>query len=89
MLHLMMRNKDKMLRVEEVEVPEGSSLVGSRLADTGFRKMTELLVIATREKNGEYKHNPGPDFVLRAGATLIVLAEIDDVIKLRLHLEES
>lgn len=88
-LDLMLRDKDKTLRIEEVHVPEGSSAAGKRLADTDIRKITELLVITVMNPDGEYKYNPGPGFVLKGGSTLIVLGDINDVIKLRRHLSNG
>lgn len=85
-LDLMLRDKEKTLRIEEATVPEYSMVEGKRLMDTQIRKITELLVVAVRSPDGAYKYNPGPDFVLRAGATLIVLGDSKDVVKLRKHL---
>lgn len=88
-LDLMLRDKDKVLRVEEAHVPEGSPVVGRSLAETEIRKITQLLVIAARTPDGKYHYNPGPTFELCGGSTLIVLGEMEDVIKLRRHLEAS
>ncbi len=83
-LDLMLRDKEKNLRIEQVEIAAGSELTGKRLADTTIRKITELLVIAARnEKTGKYDYNPGPNFVIEDGTVLIVLGSTDDVIKLR------
>jgi len=84
-LDLMLRDKDKTLRIEEVHVPEGSPAAGKRLSETDIRKITELLVVSVRTPTGEYKYNPGPNFELAPGSTLIVLGEMKDVIKLREH----
>jgi voltage-gated potassium channel len=86
-LDLMLRDKDKTLRIEEVHVPEGSLAAGKRLADTDIRKITELLVVTVKAPDGDYKYNPGPGFVLQGGSTLIVLGDMKDVIKLRCHLK--
>jgi voltage-gated potassium channel len=85
-LDLMLRDKDKTLRIEEAIVPQGSAVAGQSLADANLRKITEALVIAARAPDGSYKYHPGPDYVLQPGAVLIVLGEISDVGKLRKHL---
>jgi voltage-gated potassium channel len=79
----MLRDRTKNLRIEEVEIPAASPLVGLALRDTALRKATDALVIAVREPAGEIVHNPPPDLVLSAGLTLIVLARTKDVVKLR------
>jgi voltage-gated potassium channel len=87
-LDLMLRDKDKTLRIEEAIVPELSMVDGKRLVETQIRKITELLVVAVRNPDGKYKYNPGPEFVLRGGATMIVLGEMSDVVKLRKYLSQ-
>jgi voltage-gated potassium channel len=82
-LDQMLRDRTKNLRIEEVEIPAGSPLVGLALRDTALRKATDALVIAVREAGGEIVHNPPSDLVLTAGITLIVLARTKDVVKLR------
>jgi len=83
-LDLMLRDKEKNLRIEQVEIGEGSEIIGKRLVETDIRKITELLVIAARnERTGAYTYNPGPNFVVEKGTVLIVLGSTADVIKLR------
>jgi voltage-gated potassium channel len=86
-LDLMLRNRDKTLRIEEVQVLRDSDLVRKSLKETDLRKISNLLVIAARDKAGRYHYNPRPDFVLEEGTTLIVLGETDDVVKLRKQLK--
>ena len=50
-LDLMLRDKEKNLRIEQVSIAGGSDLIGKRLADTTIRKITELLVIAARDEH--------------------------------------
>lgn len=82
-LDLMLRDKEKNLRIEEVQVLAESILAGRTLAESNLRKITKLLVIAARDRAGRYHYNPGPDFVLAEGTTLIVLGETDDVARFR------
>jgi voltage-gated potassium channel len=86
-LDLMLRDKEKALRIEEASVPKGSPVAGRTLAEAQLRKITELLVIAARCPDGTYKYSPGPDFLLVEGTTLIVMGPSKDVFKLRAHLE--
>ncbi len=82
-LDLMLRDPNKNLRIEEITLPDDSSLVGARLADTNLQKGSRVLVIAVRFPDGRYEHNPEPDFVVERGVALIVLAESKCVADLR------
>ena len=42
-----------------------------------------LLIVAAKSEAGEYTYSPGPDFVLEAGMTLIVIGESEAVQHLR------
>lgn len=59
-------------RVEEVEVPEGSWLVGRTLASARLRNHSGCTVIAVF-RQGEELYSPGPDFTLAAGDLLMVV----------------
>lgn len=76
-----MRSQD--LRVEEVPIPEGSALIGAALRETTLRHQTNVLVLAVRETDGSYSYNPGPDFLLAATQTLVVLCRTSDLEQLR------
>lgn len=82
-LDLMLRDKDKNLRIEEVTLPAESSLVGKQLSDSRIRSATNLLIVALRAHDGRFIYNPGPTETLEAGMALIVLGETDQVLKLR------
>jgi len=83
-LDRMMRDKDKKLRFEEVTIPPNSPLVNTRLAESDFRKERNLLIVAARNPTtNEYSYSPGPQFLLEAGMTLIVIGETESVQRLR------
>lgn len=82
-LDKMLREQDQALRVEEVSIPEASSLIGARLRDTGIRNQTRVLVLAAHEADGSYTYNPGPDFIIPPRVTLVVLCHSDEIEKLR------
>lgn len=79
-LDLMMQDHGHYRRVEELEIPEHSPLVGRMLRNTGIRKHTDALIIAVQEPDtDEYVFNPGPDYQLKSGSDLIVLTLLEDV----------
>jgi voltage-gated potassium channel len=85
----MLRDKDKALRLENVVVPEHSGFDGKTLRDVPLRSEANALVVAVRERDGDFTYNPGSDHVLRAGTVLIVLAESEDVHRLRTMMDRS
>jgi voltage-gated potassium channel len=83
-LDLMLRDRDKNLRIEEVDLPAGSKLVGKPLAEARIREKANLLVLAVREpQSGRFLYNPSPTLALQEGMSLIVLGETDSVLTLR------
>jgi voltage-gated potassium channel len=87
-LDLMLRDKDKNLRIEEVLVPQGSPLVGKPIFEAQIRRYTNLLVGAVREPPtngapGRFVYNPGPETLIAENMALIVLGETESVHKLR------
>jgi voltage-gated potassium channel len=83
-LDIMLRDKDKNLRIEEVNLPDGSPLVGKLLSEARIRETTDLLIVAVRTSaGGPFLYNPGPQLRLDAGMSLIVLGGTDSVALLR------
>jgi len=78
----MLRDKEEVLRMEEVVIPEGSPFIGRSLREVPIRAETKLLVVALRVEK-KFLYNPEPSAVLEAGAVLIVLGEAANVAKLR------
>lgn len=87
---------DKLLRdhqgspigIEAVSVPAESALVGKHLAQAPFRE-AGALVIAVHHPDGQYTYNPGGEYALQAGSSLIVLADLPGVRKVRQLLSDS
>ena len=83
-LDIMLREKDEVLRVEEARVAEGSRIEGTTIKDANVFNNTGMIIIAIRESlSDKYIYNPKSDFMLKAGDTLVVLGEVDQVEKLR------
>ncbi len=78
-LDLIMRDHDHFRIVEEIPVPDGSPLIGRSIKDARFRGRTDALIIAVHEADGEYRFNPGPDYILSKDTQLIVLALGEDI----------
>jgi voltage-gated potassium channel len=83
-LDIMLRDKDKNLRIEEVNLPPDSPLVGKLLSEARIRETTDLLIVAVRTSaGGPFLYNPGPQLKLAVGMSLIVLGGTASVQKLR------
>lgn len=82
-LDLMLRDKEKNLRVEELEVTPVSGLDGVSLGDARLREERHLLVLAVKTTDGGYEYGPGADYVLHIGVVLLVMGDPDSVARLR------
>jgi voltage-gated potassium channel len=79
-----MRRDKARVRIEEVLIPDGSMYAGKSLAQMNIRSTTEILVLAVQTPGSEgYRYNPGADFVLEGGMTLVVLGPLSQVEDLR------
>ena len=81
-LDFMSRDMESQLEIEEVEVLDGSPLVGLRLAKSRIREVSNALVLSV-VNGGDHTYNPGLDFQFDAGMTLVVLGESAQVERLR------
>ena len=73
-LDMMLRERDKAFRVDEVTVEPGSALAGKALAETTIREKRESLLVAVKREGGPgYIFNPPPDTVLREKDILVFI----------------
>ena len=83
-LDLMLKDKSRTLRIEEVDVPESSPWIGKRMGDLHLRGNYNLLTLAVKDAfhDGE-KHgfwvNPPENIVCHGGMVLIVLGAAKEV----------
>lgn len=63
------------IHIEDVEVLPGSILATTTLKDSPIRARSNALVVAVRELNGSFVHNPGAEYVPNAGSHLIVVGD--------------
>jgi voltage-gated potassium channel len=79
---LVVHGRSLELRMEEVRVAPGSTLVGQTLVDSAIRASLDLLVVAIRRATGEMVFNPQPQAKISGDDTLIVLGEADNLKRL-------
>ena len=85
-LDIMLRDRDKNLRVEEVPIGAGATAVGTRIGDINFRKISNALLLACKVDDGKWVYNPPLEMELMPGYTLIVMGSPEDVAVLRVAL---
>jgi len=77
-LDMMLRERDKAFRVEEVEVGPGSSLAGKPLSATAIRGKRGALLVAVKPEGGPgYAFNPPGDTILREKDVLVFITTPD------------
>ncbi len=82
-LDLMLKERSHTVRVEQIEIPQGSSWIGSSLDQLNLKARYRLMPLAVknfgpREKSG-FLANPPGDQIVRGGAIVIVMGDINDV----------
>lgn len=70
-------------RLEEIEVGAGSPVAGQTLRDAHLRDQTGSLVLATRDRKGEFRTNPDPSDVIEPDCVLIVIGTETQIDALR------
>lgn len=82
-LDSMLRSTRGNLRIHQINVSDQSPLVGKTLIEGGLKQDYELLVLGVRHRNRDMAFNPSPQLVLEKGMTLIVMGEVDNIVKVR------
>ncbi|MFB3922406.1 MAG: TrkA family potassium uptake protein [Terriglobia bacterium] len=82
-LDLMLREKSKTLRVEEIEIREASVWASKTIHETEIHPRFDLLALAVRNSAGAIQYNPHGDTVLHGGDVLIVMGNVEQVWKAR------
>ncbi len=82
-LDLMLRDRKKNMRVEEVTVSTDSRWAGKTLAQADIPSLADVLVVALKNRTGDFQYNPKPEHILQEGTGLIVIGSVDEVARLR------
>jgi len=72
-LDRMLRGKDKSIRVEEVQIPKESSLVGKRMREVDFYKKCGVNILALGRGSDNFQYNPNPETMMKEGDVLLYI----------------
>jgi len=79
-LDMMLRDREKVLRVEEVLVKKGGPLAGQTVAASQIKeKKGALLVAIKRAETNDYEFNPAPSAMIKDNDILIFIASPDAI----------
>jgi voltage-gated potassium channel len=77
-LDLMLRERDRVLRFDEVTIPKDSPLAGKTVEEADFEAKTGALFVARRRGGRkDFDFNPGKSAVLEAGDVLVFITTPD------------
>ncbi len=79
-LDLMLRERERVLRFEEVTVGKNSPLIGKTIEESKIEEKSGVLIVALREEGRvDYKFNPSKETRLKEGDIIILIASPDSV----------
>ena len=76
------RRQSLELRMDEMEICEGSPLIGKSLEESEIRQRYGLIIVAVKKDSGKMIFNPVASYIIQSGDKLIALGEEDNVSKL-------
>ena len=82
-LDLMLQQKSRTLRVEEIALSESSAWDGKTLADVDLHERYDLLPLAVQYATGELQVNPRGPVKLAGGSVIIVLGDNENLRRAR------
>ncbi|MHB8881758.1 MAG: potassium channel family protein [Thermodesulfovibrionales bacterium] len=79
-LDIMLRVKDRTIRVEEIDIRHGSAFTGKALEHTGILEREGVTIVALKDKNKDsYVFNPSRKTVLTEDHMIIAMGNIDRI----------
>lgn len=90
-LDLMLRESARTLRIEDIEVPEGSIWVGQSLGELKLHGRFNLLVMAVKNIFGDNQFiaNPADNLRLTADSVLIAMGDVNDIRRARVDRDKK
>lgn len=86
-LDLMLREKSRTLRIDEIELQPNSPWVGKSVDELRFRARFHLMPLAVKSSTGERRNdflvNPPDTLTLQAGTVVIVMGDVEEIHRAR------
>lgn len=82
-LDTMLRQSERTLRIEEINIAADSKLCGMSLMSCPLKSEYGLLILAFMNQAGQVEFNPPPNAEIKAGMTIIVMGDAADIIRSR------
>jgi voltage-gated potassium channel len=73
------------LEMDEVPIPEGSTLVGRTIAEADVRKKTNALIVAVKHRDGRLDYPVSQESVIEAGDVIVLLGRRSNLDLFRSH----
>jgi voltage-gated potassium channel len=73
------------LEMDEVPIPEVSTLVGRSIAEADVRRKTNALIVAVKRRNGQLDYPPNHELPIEAGDVIVLLGRRENLDHFRSH----
>lgn len=81
-LDLAISDGDSSFQIEQIRLPADSPAEGKTLAQLDLRRITNVIITAIVQADGQMQFNPSADTKIEPGATFIAIGEKSDLLKL-------
>jgi voltage-gated potassium channel len=89
-LDMMLRDREEVLRFEEIHVVQGATFAGKTIAEANIDEQTGSLLVALRRKGSDkYDFNPSRETRIQVGDVLVLIATVDRVNRIEKAAGES
>ena len=81
--------KGKSYRFEDVVIPANSKLIGQTIAKANLLHNTRVLIVAMREKGGDFVYNPESSSIIKDESVIVVMGESVETKRVREWVENE
>lgn len=82
-LDKMLRSEKGNLRIHEIVISSQSGVVGKKISGSGLKDKFDLLILGAKDPGEEIEFNPSADRQIKEGMTLIVMGNIDNIVRVK------
>lgn len=82
-LDIMLKEHGRTLRIEEIDIRQGSPWIGSTMQHVDLRHKFNLLPLAIRKDDGSFMPNPPDNHQVAAGTVIIVMGDVAELKRAR------